>query len=432
MQLITDLHTHSKYSRATSPEMNLPSLWRWGKIKGINIIGTGDFTHPLWQESLVEQLEPAENGLYTLKQQYAKIEDEKLPENIQNNLIRFVCTAEISTIYKKKDKVRKLHTIIVSPNLNSVKKLTEKLKKIGNLHSDGRPILGLDNKELLKIVLDTDPDMLFIPAHIWTPWFSVFGSKSGFDSLEEAYDELTPYIYAVETGLSSDPAMNWRISDLDKVMLISNSDAHSPAKLGREATVLDIDLSYQEIAQALKTKDKRAVGTIEFFPEEGKYHYDGHRNCEIVLEPKESIKLNNICPKCGKELTLGVEHRVEELADRSLGFKPKQAKKVEYIVPLTELIAQTLHVSGTSKKVMKLYEEIISGLGDEFSILRKVTVQQIREQGYERLAEAIEAMRAGNVEKTPGYDGVFGTIKVRAKDNNQEQSSQQALFSKAT
>jgi len=409
--------------------MNLPCLWRWGKIKGIQIIGTGDFTHPIWQTNLEEQLEPAEPGLFKLKQAFAKEEDAKLPENLKDNFIRFILTAEISTIYKKNGKVRKVHTVIVSPSLDSVKKLTEKLKKIGNLHSDGRPILGLDSKELLKIVLDTDLTMLFIPAHIWTPWFSLFGSKSGFDALEEAYDELTPHIHAVETGLSSDPAMNWRIADLDNITLISNSDAHSPAKLGREATVLDIDPSYTEVANALEKRDMRMVGTIEFFPEEGKYHYDGHRTCNIILPPQESIKLKNICPKCGKELTLGVEHRVEELANRKMGYRPKTAKQVEYIVPLTELIAQTLGVSESSKKVIKEYEEVTAAVGDEFSILRNIPINTIREKGFEKLSEVISEMRAGNVVKNPGYDGVFGVIKVNIQQPLEKSSKQPSLFS---
>jgi len=304
MELLADFHIHSHYSRATSKDMDLPHLYQWGKIKGINIIGTGDFTHPKWFAEIQENLEPAEPGLFKIRDDLAREVDKTLPDSICGNLLRFILSVEISNIYSKGGKVRKLHHLITCPDLAAVTTLTDRLSRIGNLHSDGRPILGLDSKELLKIVLDTHPDNLLIPAHIWTPWFSLFGSRSGFDSISQAFEELSSYIRAIETGLSSDPFMNWRLSQLDGIAITSNSDAHSPKNLGREATVFNCDLNYLEIINAVKTNDQRLLGTIEFFPEEGKYHYDGHRACGVSLSPPESEKLHNLCPVCGELLVL--------------------------------------------------------------------------------------------------------------------------------
>jgi len=354
MQLIVDLHIHSHYSRATSKDMNIESLYKWGKIKGINIIGTGDFTHPLWFKELQDKLEPAEKGLFKLKDEFAKEIDATLPESIRKNLIRFVLTVEISNIYSKNEKVRKVHNLLIAPSFEAVSQISTRLSEIGNLKADGRPILGLDSKKLLQISLETDPDNFFIPAHIWTPWFAMFGSKSGFDSIEEAFEELASEIKAIETGLSSDPFMNWRLKELQKVTVISNSDAHSAAKLGREATVVDCELSYKEIIDAIKTNDERMVGTIEFYPEEGKYHYDGHRLCNVRLRPDETKKIGGICPKCGKPLVIGVDHRVSDLSDFALDYKPDNHKQVEYIIPLAEMIAEAKGLKNSNAASVKI------------------------------------------------------------------------------
>ncbi|HEU5187549.1 MAG TPA: endonuclease Q family protein [Candidatus Saccharimonadales bacterium] len=410
MHHVVDLHIHSHYSRATSKQCNLEGLYYWGKIKGIHIIGTGDFTHPEWFLELREKLEPAEGGLYRLRADLASVIDKTLPPSVRDNPIRFVPTVEIATIYKKADKVRKLHQLVVMPNLEAVAELNARLERIGNLKADGRPILGLDSKELLRHVLQSSPDALYIPAHIWTPWFGLFGSKSGFDSIQEAFDELAPEIRAIETGLSSDPAMNSRVSGLDGLAITSNSDAHSPQKLGREATVVRTELSYPDVLSAFKTNDARLVGTIEFFPEEGKYHADGHRACNVRFTPVQTLAHAGLCPECRKPLVVGVENRVNELTDR---LEPQLNKQVEYIIPLAEIIAELKNTKSTaSKTVAGEYHEVIARLGDEFTVLRQVHPQAISEAGFAMLALAIERLRAGNVVRDPGYDGVFGTIKV--------------------
>lgn len=400
--------------------MNISSLYRWGKKKGINIIGTGDFTHPAWFAELQEKLEPAEPGLFKLKDEYAREHDEQLPSNLREKLIRFVLSVEISNIYSKREKVRKVHNLVIVPSFSIASKINAQLSRIGNLTADGRPILGLDSKELLKITLESDPETVFIPAHAWTPWFGIYGSKSGFDSLEEAFEELTPHVHAIETGLSSDPFMNWRLSQLENITLISNSDAHSPAKLGREANIIESDLNYKDILGAIMTNDDRFVGTIEFFPEEGKYHYDGHRACGVRYSPEASQKLHNICPICGRPLTLGVDHRISKLADRPVGYQPKNMKKVEYIIPLVEIIAQISNVKSVNSKTVKnLYEQICLKVDDEFSVLRTVPVSQIYDQGFSQLAVAIEQMRIGNVKREPGYDGLYGEIRVNIPTESQ-------------
>lgn len=399
MKFIADFHIHSKYSRATSPSMDLENLDRWARIKGVKVLGTGDFTHPKWFESIKKDLEPAEPGLF-------KLRDIDSPT-------RFILTAEISCIYSKGGKVRKVHIIIFAPSIGAVESINTKLGLIGNLKADGRPILGLDAKELAKIALDTDKGCLIVPAHAWTPWFSVFGSKSGFDSLEECFEDYTKYIYAIETGLSSDPAMNWRLSQLDNITLISNSDSHSPQKIGREANVFDTELSYAGIADAIKTKDKsKFLYTIEFFPEEGKYHYDGHRLCNISLEPSQSKKYKNICPKCKKSLIIGVLNRVEELADRPEGFKPKNAIPFKSLIPLNEVIAESIGASVSSKKVLTHYDNLIKNLGSELKILLDSTEKEISEQSLPEISEGVIRMREGKVFIEPGYDGVYGKIKI--------------------
>lgn len=429
MELIADFHIHSHYSRATSRDMNLIDLYRWGKIKGINVIGTGDFTHPAWFEELREKLEPAEPGLFKLKTKFSLDLDAQLPTTIRQQSLRFILTAEISCIYKKGDKVRKMHNILIAPSFSSVAKINAELQKIGNLKADGRPILGLDSKRLLEITLAADPDNFFIPAHIWTPWFSLFGSKSGFDSIEEAFEDLTPHIRAIETGLSSDPFMNWRVSQLQNLAIISNSDAHSTAKLGREATVLNCELIYEDIINSLKTNDARLNGTIEFFPQEGKYHFDGHRLCKTVFSPEETRKRGGICPVCGKPLVLGVDFRVSELADHPENYQPKKHKQVEYIIPLVEILSQ-LHgtKNTTSKKIKTDYEKIYQTLGNEFDILRKIPLDTIGNAGFEALATALDRMRQGNVFVQPGYDGVFGVIRVFEDPGEIERNLGQGLL----
>lgn len=412
-ELIVDLHIHSHYSRATSKNCDLEGLYFWGKLKGINIIGTGDFTHPQWFAELREKLEPAEQGLLKLRTDIAVEIDKRLPKSVRDNLIRFVPSVEISAIYSKGGKVRKLHQLVIVPTFAAVSEINARLERIGNLKADGRPILGIDSKELLRLTLEAEPNALFIPAHIWTPWFGMFGSKSGFDSIEEAFEDLTPHIHAIETGLSSDPAMNWRVKNLDNLAITSNSDAHSPQKLGREATIVRSRLSYDDIFGAYKTNDERLVGTIEFFPEEGKYHADGHRSCAVRLTPDETRAHGGLCPTCQKPLVVGVNYRVSELAERPVGFAPESIKQVEYIIPLPEIIAELKDVKSTSSRaVVAECEKIYATLGDEFSVLRSVPVEMIREQGFPLLALAIERMRARDVVLEPGYDGLFGTIKV--------------------
>ena len=407
MKMIGDLHIHSRFSMATSREGTPENLDFWARKKGISLIGTGDFTHPVWREELKERLVTEGNGLYRLRDEYVKEESRKFP----GEGMRFVVSGEISSIYKKNGKTRKVHNVILLPSLEAADTMAQRLEKIGNIHSDGRPILGLDSHDLLEMMLDVCPDGILIPAHIWTPHFSVLGAKSGFDSVEECFEELTPYVHALETGLSSDPAMNWRISKLDRYQLISNSDAHSPSKLGREANLLDIDCSYEGLYQAIQT-GKGLEGTVEFFPEEGKYHFDGHRKCGVSLSPVEAERLGGICPVCGKKLTMGVDHRVEQLADREEGFVKKDGKKYESLVPLPEVVAACMGYSTASKKVQGCFEQMMQTLGTEFDILRNVPAEDIKSCAGERIAEGIENVRTGNVKRIPGYDGEYGKIQL--------------------
>ena len=407
MKMIGDLHIHSRFSMATSREGTPENLDFWARKKGVSLIGTGDFTHPVWRKELRERLVPEENGLYRLREEYVKEESRKF----QGEGTRFVVSGEISSIYKKNGKTRKVHNVILLPSLEAADTMAQRLEKIGNIHSDGRPILGLDSHDLLEKMLDVCPDGILIPAHIWTPHFSVLGAKSGFDSVEECFEELTPYVHALETGLSSDPAMNWRISKLDRYQLVSNSDAHSPSKLGREANLLDIDCSYEGLYRAIQTGEG-LEGTVEFFPEEGKYHFDGHRKCGVSLSPVEAERLGGICPVCGKKLTMGVDHRVEQLADRAEGFVKKDGKKYESLVPLPEVISTCMGYSAASKKVQGCFEQMIQTLGTEFDILRNVPSEDIKSCAGERIAEGIENVRTGNVKRIPGYDGEYGKIEL--------------------
>ena len=423
MKYIADFHVHSRYSRATSPDMSPEGLWRWSQLKGITVIGTGDFTHPLWLAELLEKLDPAADGLFSLKN---KFRPGAVPESCSSD-VAIVLSAEISCIYRKHDKTRKVHCIIIAPAFDDVLRINKRLSAIGNLSSDGRPILGLDAKELLRIVIEESPEAMLIPAHVWTPHFSVFGAASGFDSLEECFEELTPHIHALETGLSSDPSMNWRLSCLDALTLISNSDAHSPRKLGREANIFETEISYGSMASALKTRNGFA-GTIEFYPEEGKYHADGHRNCRVCLSPAETVQHNYLCPVCGKKVTIGVLHRVAKLADRREGFSLDGAPSYRSIIPLEEIIAECGKVGVNSKAVSKVYTQLLADHGNEFRILLEVPVEDIAGSGFSQIAEAISRMRANRVSIAPGYDGEYGKIKIFEEVKRDVAKGQEALL----
>lgn len=423
MKYIADFHVHSKYSRATSPDMCPEGLWRWSQIKGIKVVGTGDFTHPQWLDELQTKLEPAAEGLFALKKKFRL---DAVPESCRAD-ISFILSAEISCIYRKNDKTRKVHCIVIAPAFDDALRINKRLSLIGNLSADGRPILGLDAKELLKIIIRESPEAMLIPAHIWTPHFSVFGAVSGFDALEECFEELTPHIYALETGLSSDPSMNWRLSSLDSITLISNSDAHSPRKLGREANILDTDISYPSILSALKTRSGFS-GTIEFYPEEGKYHADGHRACGVCLSPEETMRHNYLCPVCGRKVTVGVLHRVTKLADRKDGFRPEGAPPYRSIIPLEEIIAEIRKVGVNSKAVSKVYTQLLEDHGNEFRILLDVPIEDIEGSGFPQVAEAISRMRANRIFIAPGYDGEFGKIKIFEEVKRKDVKGQEPLF----
>ena len=421
--LISDLHIHSRFSRATSKEGDPEHLELWARKKGIHILGTGDFTHPAWREELKEKLEPAEDGLYRLKKEY-QIQDGTTPDYIEP---RFVITGEISSIYKKDEKTRKVHSLLLLPGLEEADLLSAKLETIGNIHSDGRPILGLDCRDLLEIMLESASGGIYVPAHIWTPHFAMFGAFSGFDSVEECFGDLSSHIHAVETGLSSDPPMNWRVSNLDGYQLISNSDAHSPGKLGREANLMEIELSYKGLQKAIQTGEG-LHGTVEFFPEEGKYHYDGHRKCHLCLTPAQTKEYGGKCPICGRKITIGVEHRVETLADRPQGYIREQAKVFESLMPLQEVIAEATGYSSASVKVQKQYESMLSKLGSEFEILREVPVEDIRKESGYMIAEGIRRLRNGEVQRHPGFDGEYGTIKLFHASELEDTQGQMSFF----
>jgi len=418
MKFVADFHLHSKYSRATSKNMDLEVLEKWAKIKGIKVLGTGDFTHPEWFKNLKEKLEPAETGFFKLSTRPGGVDE-----------TRFILTTEVSCIYTKKGRIRKIHIILFAPSLEVVEKINTHLGWIGNLSADGRPILGLDVKELVKIVLDISQDCLVVPAHCWTPWFSLFGSRSGFDSIEECFNEYSKYIYAGETGLSSSPDMNWRLSALDKITLISNSDAHSPSHIGREANVFDTEISYLSIINAIKSKNpQKFLYTIEFYPEEGKYHYDGHRMCGVSLSPAESKKYNNICPNCRKPLTIGVLNRVEQLADRPNGFKPENAIPFKSLIPLEEIIADVIGQGTGTIEVDKEYKNLIEKFGNEFPVLIDIPRQELEAVTLPEIAEGIIRVREGKVFVEPGYDGVYGKIRIFSKGEQKTLSRQGTLF----
>jgi len=428
LKFIADLHIHSKYSRATAKNLDLENLYVEARKKGITVVGTGDSTHPGWFAELKGKLDPAEEGLFRLKPEIEQVLDAEVPMSCPGT-VRFLLESEISSIYKKGGKTRKNHNLVFFPDLDSAERFNIKLDAIGNIRSDGRPILGLDAKNLFEILLETDPQAFLIPAHIWTPWFSLLGSKSGFDSLEECFEDLAGEIFAVETGLSSDPPMNWRVSFLDRLTLVSNSDAHSPSKLGREANLFATDLSFPAIRDALKTGDpSRFLGTLEFFPEEGKYHHDGHRKCQVSLSPEESAKRQGICPVCEKPMTLGVSYRVLELADRSEGRHPARHHPFQSIIPLDEVLAEILDCGPKSKRVRTHLARIVEKIGPEFSILKDVSISDIKEAQVPLLGEAIERIRNNRLNIQPGYDGEFGKIKIFTEEEKKELSGRKMLF----
>jgi DNA helicase II / ATP-dependent DNA helicase PcrA len=429
MELVADLHVHSRFSRATSGDLDLEHLWLSAQRKGIGLVGTGDFTHPGWFAELEQKLRPAEPGLYELRPELCAALEGELPPSCRarGSGVRFLLTVEVSCIYKRDDKVRKVHNLIGLPGLEAAAELCRLLGRIGNLQSDGRPILGLDSRDLLELALEASPRAVLIPAHIWTPWFSVLGSRSGFDSIEQCYRDLAGQIFCVETGLSSDPPMNWRLASLDRYALCSSSDAHSPGKLGREATLLDCELSYDAIFAALR--DRRGVrGTLEFFPEEGKYHLDGHRTCGVRLTPAQTLAYSGRCPSCGKPVTVGVLSRVEELADRPEGSKPEGAAGFVSLVGLGEVLGEVLGVGADTQTVQRAVATLLQKLGPELGILRSAPGEELRALGGPALAEAVARMRRGEVRIEGGYDGEFGRVHLLDEKERAELAGQGSLF----
>jgi DNA helicase-2/ATP-dependent DNA helicase PcrA len=432
MKIVADLHIHSHFSRATSKKLNFEHLYKWAQLKGVHVVGSGDLSHPGWLKEMREKLVPAEEGLFRLGDEYASEMDSEIAPACRGT-VRFLLTGEISSIYKRGGKVRKVHNVLFAPTLEAVAKIQVELEKIGNIRSDGRPILGLDSRDLLEIVLNVDPRCYLIPAHIWTPWFSMLGSKSGFDSVEECFDDLTPHIFALETGLSSDPPMNWLVSNLDRYTLVSSSDAHSPQKLAREATLFDTDLAYDALFAAMKSGNQDTFkGTIEFFPEEGKYHHDGHRKCGVSWEPRTTIANNGLCSQCGKPVTVGVTHRVETLADRTAGsanaVRPDGGHPFHSLIPLPEILSEIHGVGVNSKRVQRDYMQILGKLGPELGILLDLPLAQIAAHAGEQLATGIGRMRAGNVRAEAGYDGEFGVIRLFADQDDDPLTHQIGLF----
>ena len=423
MKFIADLHIHSRFSRATSRTLTPEALALWGQKKGIKVIGTGDFTHPEWIKELKEKFEESEDGLFSLKPEYEKEIKGKVPSSCISKTL-FILSGEISCIYKKDGKTRKIHHLILMPGFDSVDKLNRALDRIGNITSDGRPILGLDSKILLEMVLEASEKAFLIPAHVWTPWFSLFGSKSGFDEIEECFEDLTPQIHALETGLSSDPPMNRLLSALDKYLLVSNSDAHSPSKLGREANIFNTSPDYHGMIRAMIEK-KGFEGTVEFYPEEGKYHMDGHRKCGIMLHPNETVRNKGLCPECGKPVTVGVFHRVAELADRE---NPLLKKNFYSLIPLSEILSEILGCGPNTKTVGSAYDKLLAELGPELGILMDRDINDIERAGGLLLSRAVSRMRKGDVIRQEGYDGEYGVIKLFRDSEKHELEGQKHLF----
>ena len=419
MRIIADLHLHSKYSRATSREMDVENMARWCKIKGITIVGTGDFTHPVWLRELKAKLKPTDRGLYT------------------HGGISFMLTVEVSNIYPQGGRLRKIHNIILCPSFEMAERINAVLGRFGSLMADGRPTLTLPSDKMVEYLMEISRDCMVVPAHAWTPWFSLFGSNSGFDSLEECFGDQTRHIYAVETGLSSDPPMNWRLSQLDRVVLVSNSDAHSPAKLGREANVFDAEPDYYELMRIIREKDtSKLLYTVEFFPEEGKYHYDGHRNCNARLTPQEAKARGNRCPVCGRPVTVGVIHRVEDLADREEGYVPEGVAPYRNLIPLEEIIAEAVGAQVGTSAVREEYFKLCAQLGNEFAVLLDVSLEDLARHTTPRIVEGVRRVREGQVEIKPGYDGVYGEIRIFGEtpataaepEKKEEEPAQISLF----
>ncbi|VVC00409.1 Uncharacterised protein [uncultured archaeon] len=410
VKVVADLHMHSHYSRATSPGMELETLSKWAKIKGIDLLGTGDFSHPEWYKEIEKKAIESDSGF------------------LQYNGVNFVLSNEVSCIYTQGGHGRRMHIVILSPSLEIVAQINEQLGKRGNVKSDGRPIFGMSAIEMAEIVLSVSDKNLVIPAHAWTPWFSVFGSMSGFDSLKEAFGEYEKSIYAIETGLSSDPAMNWRLSSLDRLQLLSNSDSHSPEKIGREANVFDLDqFKYDDLYEAIRYKEKKKlVCTYEFYPEEGKYHFDGHRNCNVSMAPEETKKHNGICPVCHKPVTVGVLNRVEQLADRQDGFVPKNAVPYESLVPLKEVLGEAMGKAAASKAVDAEYFQLIKAFGNEFAVLH-APHEKLKKVAGERIAEAVKRVEGGKVKKVAGYDGEYGHIIIFGEKEKEREVGQKTL-----
>lgn len=425
MAFYADLHVHSKFARATSADSDLEHMALWAARKGVGLLATGDFTHPGWWAEIQAKLVPAEPGLFRLRPELERWVAQQL--EVAAEPVRFILQVEIATIYKKAGRTRKVHHCIYVPDMEAAQRLAQRLARIGNLAADGRPILGLDSRDLLEITLQASPDAYLIPAHIWTPWFAVLGSKSGFDSIADCYGDLTPQIFALETGLSSDPPMNWRLSALDRFTLVSNSDAHSPERVGREACVFDCRLDYFAVRQALQTRCGW-LGTVEFFPEEGKYHYDGHRQCGVCLAPEATRAHAGLCPACGKELTVGVMHRVAELADRPEGFQPPDAPAYRSLIPLTEVLAEIYQVGSTSRQVQAAYHRLLRAVGPELFILEQAPLDALGRADSSLLAEAIARMRQGRVFRQPGYDGQYGVIRLFTPDELTQGNSVRLLF----
>lgn len=423
MAWIADLHIHSHFSMATSRECDPVNLSLWAARKGVSLIGTGDFTHPGWQQELQAKIEPAESGFYRLKAELPK----EIPDAPE---VRLVVSGELSTIYKKNGRTRKVHHLVLLPSLEAAAMISSQLEELGmNIRSDGRPIMGLDSERLFELILNVCPEAMLIPAHIWTPHFSVFGSNSGFDSLEECYGDLTAEIFALETGLSSDPEMNWRWSELDRYALVSNSDAHNPRNIAREANLFNTEFSYQGLRHALQNKASgEFLETLEFYPEEGKYHYDGHRSCEIAWKPEETIAHGGLCTVCGRKVTVGVLHRVNLLADRAIGFEPDRRVPFRKIVPLKEIIGSALGVGSSSNRVEQVYFKLLRKLGPELRIELEINLEEIRQVAGDLVCEGIRRLRLGEVMVEPGYDGEYGVVAVFQAGEREAFLGQAALF----
>jgi len=415
MRFIADFHLHSRYSRATSSDMVVETIDRWARLKGIKVLSTGDFTHPGYFAELKSKLQSSGNGLFSLKG--------------DDGYASFILTTEVSNIFHQSGKLRKIHTLIFAPSFELVEALNRQLDELGKLEVDGRPTFSFPVRELVRMIADISDQFLIVPAHAWTPWFSLFGANSGFDSMEECFGDELKHIYAIETGLSSDPQMNWRLSALDGVCLISNSDAHSPSKIGREANVFDISLDYFEIINAIKEQDRdKFLYTIEFFPQEGKYHYDGHRNCDVLCSPAESLRQQNRCPVCGRRLTVGVMHRVETLADRPEGYRPPHAIPARHMVPLAEIIAESLNQGVNTRAVDAEYHRLVEHFGSEFRILLDLPQEELVTFAPPKIVEGIMRMRQGKLNIRPGYDGVFGKISILSAKEETPPAEQMDLF----